>query len=163
MNTLKYMRLREEGSLNERTFKRVTVQKCDWDYEDFLTAEMVQDSTMFMLQGRFLKGDDKSYLRKTVDTLMTVGRIVRRTREIHKRYYAKLSEESEETNRSIIAEMVNKVVKKYLQSLSLSDTLKFLQFLDDPNRENSFFSQSLCSTNSGLLRYCCPKIDTVVF
>ncbi|GIY72163.1 hypothetical protein CDAR_307111, partial [Caerostris darwini] len=51
MNTLKYIRLREEGSLNERTFKRATVQKCDWAYENFEIAEMVQNSTMRMWQG----------------------------------------------------------------------------------------------------------------
>ncbi|GIY25846.1 hypothetical protein CEXT_388951 [Caerostris extrusa] len=89
MNTLKYVRLREEGSLNERPFKRAIVQKCDWAYEDFQTAEMVQDSTMCTLQGRFRKEDDKnSCLRKSVDTLVTVGRIVRRTRELHKLLYA---------------------------------------------------------------------------
>ncbi|GIX93600.1 hypothetical protein CEXT_298861 [Caerostris extrusa] len=112
MTSLKYIRLREEGSLNERTFKRAIVQKCDWAYEDFQTAEMVPDSTMCMLQGRFRMEDDKNTcLWKSVDTLITVGRIVRRTREILKLYYANLSEESEETNLSIIAEMVNKVIK----------------------------------------------------
>ncbi|GIY28840.1 hypothetical protein CEXT_129581 [Caerostris extrusa] len=137
MNTLKYMRLREEGSLKERTFNRAIVQKCDWGYEDFLTAEMVSDSTMCTLQGRFRKEDDRNTcLRKSVDTLMTVGRIVRRTHEIRKLYYTELSEDSEET--SIIAEMVNRVIEKYLQSLSLNHTLKFLQFLDDPNLENCF-------------------------
>ncbi|GIY23466.1 hypothetical protein CEXT_3411 [Caerostris extrusa] len=60
MTTLKYVRLRQEGSLNERTFKRAIVQKCDWAYKDFQTAEMVQDSTMRMLQGRFRKEDDKN-------------------------------------------------------------------------------------------------------
>ncbi|GIY07432.1 hypothetical protein CEXT_545881 [Caerostris extrusa] len=139
MNTLKYMRLRQEGSLNERTFKRATVQKFDWVYEDFQTAEMVQDSTMRMLRGRFRDEDDENTcLLKSIDTLVTVGRIVRRTREIRKLYYAKLSKDSEETSSSIIAEMVNKVVEKKLQSMSLSDTLKFWQFLDDPNRENCF-------------------------
>ncbi|GIX69502.1 hypothetical protein CEXT_188291 [Caerostris extrusa] len=90
MNTLKYIRLREEGYLNERTFKRAIVQKCDWAYEEFQTAEVVQDSTMSMLQGRFRKEDDENTcLQKTVDTLVTVGRIVRRTLEMQNRYNAK--------------------------------------------------------------------------
>ncbi|GIX77625.1 hypothetical protein CEXT_797721 [Caerostris extrusa] len=55
-------------------------------------------------------------------------RIVRCTGEIHKQYNAKVSEE---TPRSETAKMVNKVVEKYLQSLSLSDTLEIWQFLDD--------------------------------
>ncbi|GIY98736.1 hypothetical protein CEXT_632031 [Caerostris extrusa] len=118
MNTLKYIRLREEGSLNERTFKRAIVQKCDWAYEDFQTAEMVPDSTMCALQRQFRKENDKNNcLRRSVDTLITVGRIVRRAREIRKLYYTELSEDSEETTCSIIAEIVNNV-EKYLQSLS---------------------------------------------
>ncbi|GIX78874.1 hypothetical protein CEXT_90921 [Caerostris extrusa] len=74
MNTFKYIILREEGSLNVSTLKRAIVQKCDWAYEDFEIAEMVQDSTMRTLQGRFRKEDDKNTcLRKSIDTLMTVG------------------------------------------------------------------------------------------
>ncbi|GIY03994.1 hypothetical protein CEXT_619741 [Caerostris extrusa] len=139
MNTLKYTRLREEGSLNERTFKRAIVQKCDWAYEDFEIAEMVQDSTMRMLQGRFRKEDDKNTcLRKSIDTLMTVGRIVRTLREIHKLYYEQLPEDFEETACSVIAKVVNKVVEKYLQSMGLSNSLKFWRDLEDwhLSREN---------------------------
>ncbi|GIY82398.1 hypothetical protein CEXT_38971 [Caerostris extrusa] len=103
--------------------------------------QMVQDSTMCTLQGRFRKEDDKNTcLRKSVDTLMTVGRIVLRTRELHKLHYAHLYEESVETACSVIAKAVNKVVEKNLQSMSLSDALKFWQYLDDwyhPSRENS--------------------------
>ncbi|GIY07433.1 hypothetical protein CEXT_545891 [Caerostris extrusa] len=89
MTTLKYIRLREEGSLNERSFKRTIVQKCDWTHEEFQTAEMVQDSTMRTLQGRFRKEDDRNIcLRKSVDTVITVGRIVHRTREQHKLHCA---------------------------------------------------------------------------
>ncbi|GIY73089.1 hypothetical protein CEXT_529351, partial [Caerostris extrusa] len=140
MNTLKYVRLREEGSLNERIFKRAIVQKCDWAYEDFQTAEMVPDSTMRTLQGRFRKEDDKNTcLRKSVDTLVTVGRIVRRTREQHKLQYAGLYKKSEEANCPIIAKVVDKVVEKYLQSMGLSTSLKFWRHLDDwchPSRKN---------------------------
>ncbi|GIY61032.1 hypothetical protein CEXT_354621 [Caerostris extrusa] len=132
MNTLKFIRLREEGSLNERTFKRAIVQKCDWAYEDFQTTEMVQDSTMRRLQGRFRKEDDENTcLQKSVDTLMTVGRIVRRTRELHKSHNAHLYEKSEETACSVIAKVVNRVVEKYLQSMGLSNSLKFWRDLDD--------------------------------
>ncbi|GIX77623.1 hypothetical protein CEXT_797711 [Caerostris extrusa] len=73
--------------------------------------------------------DDKNAcLQKSVDTSYYFGRIVRCTGEIHKQYNAKVSEE---TPRSETAKMVNKVVEKYLQSLSLSDTLEIWQFLDD--------------------------------
>ncbi|GIX91395.1 hypothetical protein CEXT_60181 [Caerostris extrusa] len=131
MNTLKYMRLREEGSLNERTFQRAIVQKCDWAYEDFQTAEMVQDSTMRMLQGRFRKEDDENTcLRKSIDTLMTVGRIVRRLREIHELYCEKLPEDFEETACLVIAKVINKVVEKYLQSMGLRNSLKFWRDLE---------------------------------
>ncbi|GIX84108.1 hypothetical protein CEXT_262961 [Caerostris extrusa] len=140
MNTLKYVILRKEGSLNERTFQRAIVQKCDWAYEDFQTAEMVQDSTMPMLQGRFRKEDDENtYLRKSVDTLMTVVRIVRRTREQHKLHCVGLYENSLEATCSDIAKVVDKVVEKYLQSVGLSNSLKFWRDLDDwchPSREN---------------------------
>ncbi|GIY61034.1 hypothetical protein CEXT_354631 [Caerostris extrusa] len=140
MNTLKYIRLREEGSLNERTFKRAILQKCDWAYEDFLTAEMVQDSTMCLLQEGFRKEDEENTcLQNSVDTLVTVGRIIRRTREMHKQYYEILSEESEETERSVIAKMVNKVIEKYLQSMSLWSTLEIWRLLDnwyDLSRDN---------------------------
>ncbi|GIY45797.1 hypothetical protein CEXT_765511 [Caerostris extrusa] len=113
MNTLKYTRLREGGSLNERTFKRAIVKNCNWAYEDFQTAEMVPDSTMCTLQGRFHKEDDENTcLQKSVDTLVTVGRIVRRTLEMQNRYNAKVCEESEETSRSETAKMVKKVVEK---------------------------------------------------
>ncbi|GIY03996.1 hypothetical protein CEXT_619751 [Caerostris extrusa] len=122
MNTLKYVRLREEGSLKERTFKKAIVQKCDWVYEDFQTAEMVSDSTMCMLQGRFHKEDDKNTcLRKSVDTLINVVRIVRRAREMYKLHCAKLSMESDEAARSKIAELANRIVEKHLQSMSLSE------------------------------------------
>ncbi|GIX93598.1 hypothetical protein CEXT_298851 [Caerostris extrusa] len=85
MNTLKYIRLREEGSLNERTFKRAIVQKYDWAYEDFQTTEMVPDSTMCALQRQFCKENDKNIcLRRSVDTLLTVSRFVRRMRELRK-------------------------------------------------------------------------------
>ncbi|GIX87134.1 hypothetical protein CEXT_524871 [Caerostris extrusa] len=132
MNTLKYIRLREEGSLNEQTLKRATVQKYDWACEDFQTAEMVQDSTMRTLQGRFRMEDDKNTcLRKSIDTLMTVGRIVRRAREIHELYYEQLPEDFEETACSVIAKVVDKVVEKYLQSMGLSNSLKFWRNLDD--------------------------------
>ncbi|GIY35782.1 hypothetical protein CEXT_502841 [Caerostris extrusa] len=139
MNTLKYTRLRAEGSLNVRTFKRAILQKCDWAYEDFEIAEMVQDSTMRPLQGRFRMEDDKNTcLRKSIDTLMTVGRIVRRLREIHKLYFANLPEDFEETVCSVIAKVVNKVVEKYLQSMGLSNSLKFWRDLEDwhLSREN---------------------------
>ncbi|GIX78870.1 hypothetical protein CEXT_90911, partial [Caerostris extrusa] len=153
MNTLKYIRLREEGSLNERLFKGMIVQKCDWTYEDFQTAEMVQDSTMRTLQGRFRKEDDENTcLQRSVDTLMTVGRIVRRTSELlntdsvillrHfgsvtldiellKFRHAHLFEKSEETICLVIAKVVNKVVKKYLQYMGLKNSLKFWRDLDD--------------------------------
>ncbi|GIY07431.1 hypothetical protein CEXT_545871 [Caerostris extrusa] len=132
MNTLKYMRLRQEGSLNEQTFKRAVVEKCDWAYEDFETAEMVQDSTMRTLQERFRKEEDENTcLQKSVDTLMTVGRICRRTSEMHKQHYAHLYKKSEEITCTIIAKVVDKVVEKYLQSMSLSDTLQFWRDLDD--------------------------------
>ncbi|GIY28838.1 TD and POZ domain-containing protein 3 [Caerostris extrusa] len=139
MNTFKYIRLREEGSLNVSTLKRAIVQKCDWAYENFEIAEMVQDSTMRTLQGRFRKEDDKNTcLRKSIDTLMTVGRIVRRTREIHKLYFAKLPEDFEETVCLVIAKVVDKVVEKYLQSMGLSNSLKFWRDLEDwhLSREN---------------------------
>ncbi|GIX84113.1 hypothetical protein CEXT_262991 [Caerostris extrusa] len=139
MSTLKYIRLREEGSLNERTFKRAIVQNCDWAYEDFQTTEMVQDSTIRLLQERFRKKDDKNTcLQKSVDTLVTVGRMVRRTCEQHKLHCASLYEKSEETTCSIIGRVVDKVVEKYLQSMGFSNSLKFWQFLDDwyPSREN---------------------------
>ncbi|GIY25433.1 hypothetical protein CEXT_325181 [Caerostris extrusa] len=91
MVTASPLRLREEGSLNERTLKRAMWQNCVWIYEDFQTAEIVQDSTMRTLQLRFRKEDDKNTcLQKSVDTLMTVGRIVRRTREQHKLHRAHL-------------------------------------------------------------------------
>ncbi|GIX84112.1 hypothetical protein CEXT_262981 [Caerostris extrusa] len=132
MNTLKYVRLREEGSLKERTLKREIVQKCDWAYEDFQTTEMVQDSTMRTLQERFRKEDDENTcLQKSVNTLMTVVRIVRRTREQHKLHRAHLYKKSEETTCSVIAKVVDKVVEKYLQSLGLSNSLKFWRDLDD--------------------------------
>ncbi|GIX98628.1 hypothetical protein CEXT_690171 [Caerostris extrusa] len=102
----RYTRLREEGSLNERPFKRAIVKNCNWAYEDSQTAEMVPDSTMCTLQGRFWKEDDENTCsQKSVDTLVTVGRVVRRTREIRKLYYTELSEDSEKTTCSIIAEM----------------------------------------------------------
>ncbi|GIY07430.1 hypothetical protein CEXT_545861 [Caerostris extrusa] len=83
--------------------------------------------------------DENTCLQKTVDTLVTVGRIVRRTREMQNRYNAKLSEESEETARSEIAKMANKVIKNYHRSTSLSDSLEYWRYLDyfyDPSREN---------------------------
>ncbi|GIX77621.1 hypothetical protein CEXT_797701, partial [Caerostris extrusa] len=44
------------------------------------------------------KEDDKNAcLTKSVDSLITVGRIVCRTREMHKQYNAQMSEVSEET------------------------------------------------------------------
>ncbi|GIY09313.1 hypothetical protein CEXT_552421 [Caerostris extrusa] len=165
MNTLKYIRLREEGSLNERTFKRATVQKCDWAYEDFQTAEMVQDSTMCTLQGRFRKEDDKNaYLRKFVDTLITVVRIVRRTREIHALYYEKLPGDSEETTYSFIAKTVDIVVEKHLQSMSFSETLEFWKFLDDPSRVNKIcIYHPYKSLTLDFYDIVFPSIYTIVF
>ncbi|GIX68093.1 hypothetical protein CEXT_432191 [Caerostris extrusa] len=143
MNTLKYIRLREEGSLNERTFKRAIVQKCDWAYEDFQTAEMVQDSTMRTLQGRFRKEDDKNTcLRKSVDTLINVVRIVRRAREMYKLRCAKLCVESDEAALLKIAELANRTVEKQLQSMSLSEALEFWRFLEDSSRENGASTQN---------------------
>ncbi|GIY04399.1 hypothetical protein CEXT_329841 [Caerostris extrusa] len=119
--------------------KRAIAQKYDWAYEDFQTAEMVPDSTMCTLQGRFRKEDDENTcLQKSVDTLVTVGRIVRRILEMQNRYNAKVCEESEKTTCSVIAKVVNKVVEKYLQSMGLSNSLKFWRDLEDwhLSREN---------------------------
>ncbi|GIY73091.1 hypothetical protein CEXT_529361 [Caerostris extrusa] len=99
---------------------------------------MVQDSTMRTLQGRFRKEDDENTcLRKSIDTLMTVVRIVRRTRGMYKLYYEKLPKKSGETTCSVIAKVVNRLVEKHLQSMSLSEALEFWQFLEDPSRVNS--------------------------
>ncbi|GIX87133.1 hypothetical protein CEXT_524861 [Caerostris extrusa] len=100
---------------------------------------MVQYSTMRPLQGRFRMEDDKNTcLRKSIDTLMTVGRIVRRLREIHKLYFANLPEDFEETACSVIAKVVNKVVEKYLQSIGLINILKICRGLE----QSSFLSFS---------------------
>ncbi|GIX86619.1 hypothetical protein CDAR_539341 [Caerostris darwini] len=55
MNTLKYIRLRQEGSMNERPFKRAIVQKCDWAYEDFQTTEMDIDYILQIQNDEYLK------------------------------------------------------------------------------------------------------------
>ncbi|GIX98626.1 hypothetical protein CEXT_690151 [Caerostris extrusa] len=100
MTTLKYIRLREEGSLNGWQFKRAIVKNCNWAYEDSLKAEVVQYSRMCASEGRFRKEVvENTCLQKSVDTRVTVGRVVRRTHEMQNRYNAKVSEESEETSK----------------------------------------------------------------
>ncbi|GIX98627.1 hypothetical protein CEXT_690161 [Caerostris extrusa] len=100
MTTLKYIRLREEGSLNGWQFKRAIVKNCNWANEDSQTAEMMPDSRMCASQGRFRKEVvENTCLQNPVDALVTVGRVDRRTREMQNRYNAMVSEESEETSK----------------------------------------------------------------